>query len=90
MTWDEYIKFLSPQGFARCYRMPLDAFKQLVELIQPHFELDGAQSKRSSMGEEPITCILALHCTIRYLCGCSYLDACDVVKITQASFYRIL
>jgi hypothetical protein len=90
IEWDNYVKNLTPYQFARRYRMSLPAFNKLLALIEPMYDLNIQLSINSTSGSQPISCTIALHCTLRYLSGCSYLDTIDVVRISESSFYRVI
>jgi hypothetical protein len=70
------------------YRMSLDSFNKLLNLLCPTMQLNDKYAAMTGM--EPICCEIMLHCTIRFLLGGSYHDIHATVSISKPSFYHLV
>ncbi len=76
-----------PQSFARLYRMNYFSFMKLLDVLRPALLTNEKMSRvRTPFG--PITPQIALHCTLRWLAGGSYLDIRLFAGLSVASFCR--
>jgi hypothetical protein len=88
-NWAELRDGLLRRGlFQRFYRMDVESFELLLELLRADMEVSTELASRTSVG--PILPEIRLHCLIRFLAGGSYLDICERVGISTASFYQIV
>jgi hypothetical protein len=90
LDWAEHVDRQIRRGtFNRMYRMSVDAFNQLVELLREALLVDEHMANiRSAAGV--IIPEIRLHCLIRYVAGGSYLDICAMVNIHHSTFYHII
>jgi DDE superfamily endonuclease len=92
LEWDLHVEQLheeGPQSFARLYRMNYSSFMKLLDILRPALLTNEKMSRvRTPFG--PITPQIALHCTLRWLAGGSYLDIRLSAGISVASFFRII
>jgi len=70
------------------YRMSLESFNKLLDLLSPHLWLKDKYAVMN--GSEPISCEIMLHCAIRFLAGGSYHDIHATVNISKASFFCLV
>lgn len=92
LNWQQHVRLLvAEKNFERYYRMSLESFEKLVDLVRPTITFDEDMSIRSSGGTAAyISAEIVMHCLIRYLAGGSYLDIRLVGTISIPSFYRCL
>jgi len=76
--------------FAWRYRMSKPSFFKLLGIIEPHFTVLETEMYGGVRGNNPITALLALHSTIRFLSSSTYLDMSDLTVISKSSFYRVV
>jgi hypothetical protein len=90
MDWVEHRDRQIRRGaFNRMYRMSVDAFNELVELLREALSVNVHMADvRSRAGV--IIPEIRVHCLIRYLSGGSYLDIAAVVNIHHSTFYAII
>jgi hypothetical protein len=89
MNWNLHVQSLLHENlFHVKYRMSLDAFNELLDLLTPVLRLKEQFAIVS--GFEPICNELMLHCAIRYLAGGSYHDIQATAHISKPSFFRLL
>ena len=89
MNWNLHVQSLLHENlFHVKYRMSLDAFNELLDLLTPVLRLKEQFAIVS--GFEPICNELMLHCAIRYLARGSYHDICAIAHISKPSFFRLL
>jgi len=92
VLWHEHVHGLLQErgdSFRGMYRMSLQSFNKLCDLVRPIVKLDEAMSVRRT-GKAPIITEMMVHCLIRFLSGASPVDARLTVGISIPSFYRIL
>jgi hypothetical protein len=80
--------FLHENLFHVKYRMSLESFNRLLEMLRPELKLKEKYAIMSGM--HPITCEVMMHCTIHYLAGGSFHDIHATVSISKPSFYRLI
>lgn len=90
LDWDTYIEKLERKEFNVRYRMSKASFFSLLGIIAPYFNEDEIQQFGCVRDANPITPLIALHATIRFLSGSTYLDMSDFSIISQSSFYRVV
>lgn len=89
MNWKLHVQSLVHENlFHVKYRMSLDSFNKLLDLLTPALRLKEQFAIVS--GFEPICCEVMLHCAIRYLAGGSYHDIRATAHISKPSFFRLL
>ena len=90
LEWHLHVEQLheeGPQSFARLYRMNYSSFMKLLDVLRPALLTNEKMSRvRTPFG--PITPQIALHCTLRWLAGGSYLDIRLFAGLSVASFCR--
>lgn len=85
--WRNHLRVEGPRKFRRMYRMEVEQFEELFNLVRPALETqDVVQAERSSGSEVCAEVRLAI--TLRYLAGGSYLDVCSNFGVSNAEFYR--
>ena len=92
VLWHEHVHGLLQErgdSFRGMYRMSLQSFNKLCDLVRPIVQLDEAMSVRRT-GKAPIIAEMMVHCLIRFLSGASPVDARLTIGISIPSFYRIL
>ena len=67
--------------------MQKDSFEKLLSYIRHDLIVNEVMAKPRGGAIIPELC---LFCTLRWLAGGSYLDICDIVGISKASFYRVV
>ena len=87
MSWMSKLEALSSLEFRRSYRMSLVTFKKLLATLKPYLDSQQPQKARVS---KPISAVLKLSMTIRYLAGGSYLDVYQHHGVSASSFYKIV
>jgi hypothetical protein len=89
MNWIRHVESLLHENlFHVKYRMAIESFEKLLEMLRPELQLKDKYAVMSGM--EPISCEIMLHCTIRYLAGGSFHDIHATVFISKPSFYRLV
>lgn len=87
LNWNEHKEKKVHEGtFDQKYRMSVEAFDNLVELLRPMITQDQIKA-RNSCGE-PINPELVVAMGLRWLAGGSYHDIMDTFSVSQSSFYR--
>lgn len=88
LCWVAYCQRHVARGtFKRRLRMEKESFDILLSHVH-NFLLVNEEKAKIRGG--PIIPELCLYCTLRWLAGGSYLDICDIVGISKASFYRVI
>jgi hypothetical protein len=73
LSFDNHVAALVSEGrFRNYYRMSLDDFYTLRDIIRPYIQLDYDQSNRRSLNKGPIILESIITMGIRYLAGGSY------------------
>ena len=94
LEWDAHVAQLAEEGphaFSRLYRIEPDSFAKLCTIIRPFIEKRRVNAiNRSGSDKGPITTEIAVHCTLQWLGGGSYLDIRLSVGISVPSLYRIV
>jgi hypothetical protein len=75
--------------FTKKYRMTLETFNKLLEILRPYITVDPIKSQNSTPGSLPIHPELVMAIGIRWLAGGSYHDIKDFCGVSRSSFYRI-
>ena len=89
LNWQHHVKLLLKEGlFKRMYRMSLESFEKLLEMLQPWLLVNQEKARNASKGEDPISAELIMHCTLRYLAGGSVHDIRTTAGMSKTSFYR--
>jgi hypothetical protein len=89
MNWNLHVQSLLHENlFHVKYRMYLDAFNKLLDLLTPTLRLK--EQFAIVLGFEPICNELMLHRAIRYLAGGSYHDIRATAHISKPSFFWLL
>jgi hypothetical protein len=70
------------------YRMSLESFNRLLQMLCP--ELQSKEKYSIMSGMHPITYEVMMHCTIHYLAEGSFHDICATASISKPSFYRLV
>ncbi len=66
MNWIHHVESLLHENlFHVKYRMSIESFDKLLEMLHPELQLKEKYAVMSGM--EPISCEIMLHCTIHYL-----------------------
>ena len=90
LEWHMYTQKLQKENsFERMYRMSLESFNKLLEMLRKRLTVNAIYSKLRT-GQGMITPEIILHCVIRWLAGGSYLDIRTIAEISVPSFYRIV
>jgi DDE superfamily endonuclease len=90
LDWEQAEDGFTDTQFSTRYRMSKATFHRLLNLIRPKLVVDEKQSRNSTSGGNVIRPEHCLHCLLRYLAGGSYLDACDICKISESSYIRVI
>jgi hypothetical protein len=88
LNWHQHINDLMEEGeneFILQYRMPLETFEQLHNLLQGQL-----YQETDDPNVEAISSHIMLHCLLRWLAGGKCADIRIVAGISRASFYRVL
>lgn len=86
LDWAEHVDRQIQRGtFNRMYRMSVDAFNELVELLREALLVDERMANIWPAAGMIIPEI-RLHCLIRYVAGGSYLDISAMVNIHHSTF----
>lgn len=89
INWEEHVEEQLYTGrFNRRYRMSLESFTKLVDLLCNDISVDSEQSRRSTGGAEPIIPEVVVACGLRYCAGGSYIDLASSYKISEPSVFR--
>ena len=89
MNWLRHVESLLHENlFHVKYRMSLESFNRLLQMLRPELQLTEKYAVMSGM--HPITCEVMMHCTIRYLAGGSFHDIRATVSISKPLFYRLV
>jgi hypothetical protein len=75
--------------FQQKYRMTLETFTKLLEILRPSITVDPIKSQNSTPGSSPIYPELVMAIGIRWLAGGSYHDIKDFCGVSRSSFYRM-
>eukprot|EP00918_Siedleckia_nematoides_P106613 GHVU01232640.1.p1 GENE.GHVU01232640.1~~GHVU01232640.1.p1 ORF type:complete len:406 (+),score=20.69 GHVU01232640.1:248-1465(+) len=92
MVWLEHLEQLQMEArgsFQGHYRMTFDEFMLLHSYLEPTLRFSDAMA-RVSCGQDAISAVLILHCTIRWLAGGEMQDIRLVAGLSKASFYRCI
>jgi len=90
LCWQQHAQELVYEDRFHCnYRMSLESFTKLCDLIRPVLQLDEEMSRRAT-GKDPISVEIMLHCLLRFLGGSSYHCIRIIAGISEPSFYRIV
>jgi hypothetical protein len=89
MNWHRHVQSLLHENlFHIKYRMSIESFNRLLDLLSPKLHLKDKYAIIS--GSEPISCEIMLHCAIRFLAGGSYHDIRATAFISKPSFFRLV
>ena len=93
IDWNEHVtKLLHENRFHREYRMSLEAFNQLLELLRPSITVNVVKSNASSglySSNQHIYPELILAIGLRWLAGGNLIDICHVYGVSYPSVYAI-
>jgi hypothetical protein len=91
LNWTVHRDSLLRRGlFNRSYRMTLDAFNNLVDMLRNKLSRNKKMATIRSGKDGLIIPELRLHCLIRFFAGGSYLDICASTGIDVSSFYQMI
>jgi len=88
IEWEKHIQQLAEEGpetFLRMYGMEYSSFMKLCTIISPKILVNDKMAQHRT-GKEGITIEIMLHCLLRWLAGCSYLDIRLSAGISPAHF----
>ena len=92
LDWDRHVQELCQEGgvaFVQLYRMDLQAFNKLCDILCPKLFKDERMS-RTRTDKATISTEIALHCFLRWAAGGSYLDIRLCAGISITSFYTCI
>jgi hypothetical protein len=87
LSFDAVVQYLSPQDFTRCFRMPREAFDELLRLLRPWMLRDERRARRCSGGVIAPAVRLAIF--LRILGGASCLDAMLAFRVGRSTVYGV-
>ena len=79
---------LTSHEFRRAFRMTKKSFYHLLDLVKGDILQDSAKAMNSS--GSPVTPLIKLAATIRWLAGGMYIDICAVFGLSQTTFFHPL
>ena len=79
---------LSAHEFRRAFRMSKDNFYILLHLVEDDLRKDKFKAMNSS--GSPVTPLIKLAATLRWLAGGMYIDICGLYGLSQTSFFHPL
>jgi len=87
LNWNEHVdKLVHEESFAAKYRMSLDAFNTLLELLR--IMITPNLFKASNLCDEPIYPEMVMAIGLRWLGGGSHHDLMDAYNLSKSSVYR--
>jgi hypothetical protein len=91
LNWQVHVRRLRREGaFSRFFRMSKTSFQKLLTMLRPSLSVNNSQSRCHTSVLEHMYGKIILHCTLRYLAGCSYLDIMCNAGISQTAFYTCI
>jgi hypothetical protein len=87
LSFDAVVQFLSPQDFTRCFRMPREAFDDLLRLLWPWMLRDKRRARCGDGGAIAPAVRLAIF--LRILGGASYLDVMLAFRVGRSTVYGV-
>lgn len=91
VRWATHVQRLRPSEFKQRYRLTLEAFAALVELIRPHVRpKNGIKAWCSKPESLPIELEVQLAATIRWLAGGAIADIALVYNVEIPTMYRFV
>jgi hypothetical protein len=88
VNWKEHVeKLIHEEDFDRTYRMSVEAFNTLVDLLRPMITPNLIKALNSCV--EPIYPEIAVAVALRWLAGGSYLDLKNVYGISRSTVFRL-
>jgi Villin headpiece domain len=79
--------YLSAEDFTSCFRMPREAFQELLTILKPSLERDARRAKNGSGGLVQPDIRLAI--LLRILAGASYIDLQLVFRIARSTVFAM-
>ena len=87
LNWHRHVSKLQYEGlFNKKYRMSIEAFNNLVDILTPYIKQQPWNRKTF---QEPVTPNIMVSATIRLLAGGSYLDIYETHGMTYSYLYRV-
>ena len=92
LNWNEHVQKLQHEGtFNRMYRMSLESFNKLVDLLREEITVDFAKSSNSTRGNEPIFPELVVAAgLLAHGMNCNHLLVKEVVGCSKSSIDRVV
>ena len=81
----QWMYSLSSHEFRRAFRMSKDNFYILLHLVEDDLRKDKFKAMNSS--GSPVTPLIKLAATVRWLAGGMYIDICGLYGLSQTSFF---
>ena len=89
LNWQRHVQMLLHENqFDVMYRMTLESFNNLLDLLSPNLQVNERFSPLCCGA--PISPEIFLHCTVRFLAGGSYHDIRQSASISKPSFYCVV
>jgi hypothetical protein len=90
LNWNNHVSHqMHTDEFTQKYRMTLETFNKLCEILRPDITVDPIKSQNSTPRSLPIYPELVMAIGIRWLAGGSYHDIKDFCGVSKSSFYRV-
>jgi DDE superfamily endonuclease len=88
LIWSDYVAELIHQNeFNVTFRMSLESFQKLANLLRPALSVDELQSDRASNGRGPVLPELVIAMSSRWLAGGQWQDIKKVYGLSRSHFY---
>lgn len=89
VSWKETLEYhVHSKNFGQTYKMELETFNQLVDILRPMITVDEIKARNSAPNVDPIYPELVCAIGLRWLAGGRFADIRDWAGISDPSYWR--